>query len=152
MKNFGVGIGILFSTIICTAITCLLYLLINPQNIVVKEYLSLRIIIGIVLLLLGVSIYITAFIQLIKCLKGNILYTKGLYAYIQHPLYFAWILLITPGIILIIGLIPLFFTPFWGLLFFYINIHSEEDELQKRFGKKYEEYRMKTGRLFPRLK
>ena len=76
------------------------------------------------------------------------LITRGMYAYVRHPIYLGVICVCT-GIALfttsLLGLIVL-----WGVIpFFLRRIRLEEQMLVDKFGAEYEAYRARTKKLLP---
>jgi protein-S-isoprenylcysteine O-methyltransferase Ste14 len=78
------------------------------------------------------------------------LVTQGIYQRIRHPMYASlWLLVISQAMILpnyaagFAGLIP------FGILYF-LRVDKEERMMIEEFGKTYEEYMLKTGRIFPK--
>ncbi|MFQ5871440.1 MAG: methyltransferase family protein [Candidatus Geothermarchaeales archaeon] len=75
--------------------------------------------------------------------------TTGMYAHVRHPYYLSFIL-ITLGMLLVtLNYLPLLLLL---ALFIGLSIEDEEQELLERYGKEYEEYMKKTGRLFPKIR
>ena len=83
---------------------------------------------------------------------GQTLIQHGPYKWVRHPLY-------TNGLLLFMGaglgaenafIIALTTLTWYGV--YSVIIPSEEVELIKRFGKEYEKYIARTGKLFPQLR
>jgi protein-S-isoprenylcysteine O-methyltransferase Ste14 len=76
----------------------------------------------------------------------------GIYRYIRHPQMIGEIPLFIAGALCINSA----FLALWFLAYVCIYIpvlmHFEEPDLTKRFGRPYEEYRRRTGAIFPRLR
>lgn len=82
---------------------------------------------------------------------GHQLVTQGPYRWVRHPLYAVTLLeiialgcLASNGFIILYGLMG-------ALLFRFLVIPKEEENLIKAFGREYEDYRRRTGALLPRL-
>jgi protein-S-isoprenylcysteine O-methyltransferase Ste14 len=104
--------------------------------------------IGLPLIIAGESLRIWASGYLHKATK---LTTSGPYALIRNPLY-AGNFLLGLGFILIAWHLYLFI--FFALLFvflYYVTIKSEEERLQKLFGKPYLQYKQHVPSIIPRL-
>ncbi|MFW9975955.1 MAG: methyltransferase family protein, partial [Candidatus Thorarchaeota archaeon] len=76
--------------------------------------------------------------------------TSGPYARVRHPLYSTHNVF-NLGMIFLTANIPLIFFAFIGIPFTYARMKKEEQMMLDKFGAEYEEYRMKTGRIFPKL-
>ena len=82
--------------------------------------------------------------------EGHQLITRGMYAYVRHPIYLG-VICVTTGIALfttsLLGLIVL-----WGVIPFILRrIRLEEQMLLDEFGAEYEAYRARTTKLVPFL-
>ena len=79
------------------------------------------------------------------------LVTDGLYRYVRHPMYSAfWLWAIAQAFIF-----PNWIAGFSGLvgvaILYFSRVGKEEVMMQQTFGKAYDEYCAKTGRIFPKL-
>jgi protein-S-isoprenylcysteine O-methyltransferase Ste14 len=77
------------------------------------------------------------------------LVTTGPYAVVRHPIYLSMILFMT-GITLVTGnwfLIAFLLISFVDLM---VRIPKEERMMIEEFGKEYDEYRLRTGKLLPK--
>jgi protein-S-isoprenylcysteine O-methyltransferase Ste14 len=81
--------------------------------------------------------------------KGELV-TNGIYGYIRHPQYTGF-MLITLAMIFEWATLPLLIM--WPLLaiIYYRLAKKEETDMEVEFGRKYGEYRRKTGMFLPRL-
>jgi len=86
-----------------------------------------------------------------RMIKGQSLITSGPYRVIRHPIYTAFLLILSSA---------LFISANWLIGFAWIGmtvlevvsrISFEEDLMLEFFGDQYREYMKKTGRLFPRF-
>ena len=80
------------------------------------------------------------------------LVTEGIYRRIRHPMYSSlWLLVVAQAMIL-----PNYVAGFSGLLpfgmLYFLRVGNEERMMLEEFGSEYEQYRHKTGRLFPKLR
>ena len=111
----------------------------------------------IVNILVGISIIIIGFAMVRKSLiivqyfKEKRLCTVGIYSKIRNPIYFAWILIIIPGLVIITGSVLGFTIPVFMYIIFRVFIHREEDYLEELFGDAYLEYKSSTRRFFPHI-
>ncbi len=107
--------------------------------------------IGALFITLSVFIWIQAVIvsKLDENIKKNHLVTSGVYAWVRHPVYSAFMLLCT-GMLLIAGNAWFFILPFlyWGLLTVLMQ-HTEEKWLKDRYGNAYKEYCRRVNRCWP---
>ena len=83
--------------------------------------------------------------------KNHELIMSGPYKYIRHPMY-ASVYLIHIGFLILtanwlVGVLLL--APF--TLLYIVRVRPEEQMMIERFGKKYQDYMTKSGRLFPKL-
>ena len=75
---------------------------------------------------------------------------SGPYRWIRHPLYtFGGVFWTSLGVLSGLWPVVLGFTAIIILLA--LRVPREEEELEKKFGERYRQYREKTGRFFPRL-
>jgi protein-S-isoprenylcysteine O-methyltransferase Ste14 len=87
-----------------------------------------------------------------RLMNKQVLVQTGPYQWVRHPIYTAFLLILGSSLLItanwLVGLA-------W-LSSVVIDIRErvifEEDIMQKRFGQDYETYRIKTGRLFPKIK
>lgn len=129
---------------------------------------------GLVLALVGLVIMVVAGRPIMehvyaKATEERKMMTTGIYAYIRHPLYLSLILIPVGLLLLTLNYVALLLLPAlwisgsseeeWGDLakgkrfaFLTTAIEYEEQELLRRFGKDYEEYMKRTGRLLPKIR
>ncbi len=104
---------------------------------------------GYVLLILGLILWGTAFIQLLTGFSRGQLVTTGAYSVVRNPLYSSATFFVLPAIALL-TLTWVYFVPaaflYAGVMIF---IRREEKQLAKAFGQEYEDYKARTGRLIP---
>ena len=82
---------------------------------------------------------------------GQHLVTRGPYRWIRHPLYASGTLLLIAIGLMSENLLILGWVAIGLILLLTIVIPREERELVHRFGSEYEQYRMRTGALLPKL-
>lgn len=110
-----------------------------------------NILVGLLLITIGFIIIRKALI-IVQYYKEEKLCTEGIYARIRNPMYFAWIILIVPGIIIITGLVLGSTIPIFMYIIFRIFIHREEDNLGHLFREDYLKYKNSTNQFFPSFK
>lgn len=83
--------------------------------------------------------------------KGHKLITSGIFKYIRHPMYAAHLYWGVAQFMMLHNWIvgPSIFVVFWAVYLF--RVEAEERMMIEEFGKEYEEYMKKTGRLFPKV-
>ena len=84
--------------------------------------------------------------------RGNTLVTSGAFRYFRHPLYGAFLSFFNFGLALFLNnwiyvLWAALQHPVWHWI-----IKGEEKCMEKQFPGEYEEYSLRTGRFFPRVK
>lgn len=103
---------------------------------------------GVLVLVTGILLWITASLTLNKAVKENRIAVNGPYKYIRHPIYSSVYVLST-------GLGLMFFAWIWFIIMiafmplWYIECRNEEKEIIKLFGQEYIDYRKMTGMFFP---
>jgi len=75
---------------------------------------------------------------------------SGPYSRVRHPLYSVHNLF-NLGMILLTAYIPLIIFALIGVPLTYARMQSEESMMVNKFGAEYEEYKKRTGRIFPKL-
>jgi len=92
----------------------------------------------------------TAFTATIEAQESSTLITGGPYAWVRHPIYSSHTLfnfgmvLVSANLIILAYLIV-------GMPFTYGRMRKEEENLIREYGKEYEEYMKRTGRIFPKI-
>ncbi len=100
--------------------------------------------IGLVLLVPGLLIWVWSMITFLPAYFGDRLATSGPYAVMLNPIYSSWIVLVIPGIALLTGWWLLLLTSVVMYVAMMMSVHTEDDFLRQKFGKKYEEYRQRV--------
>ncbi len=83
--------------------------------------------------------------------ERHTLVTTGPYRWVRHPLYVAGLLFFVGAGAALANWFVLGFAAAFVLVWTSVVIPREEEALRTRFGDEYEEYRRRTGALFPRL-
>lgn len=107
---------------------------------------------GILLIAIGVPVFLIPAFTIDDYFYKKKLCTTGVYAFVRHPIYAAWITWIVPGIVLIRGAVLGLSIPIVMYLIFRILIRQEEQYLEEKFGEEYREYRRKVGDVFPQFR
>lgn len=113
---------------------------------------TLTLILGVVLIIIGIPVFLVPGLTIDRYFKQGELATRGVYSYIRHPIYGAWIVFITPGIIFIFNVLIGFFIPPLMYAVFKTFIVEEERYLEEKFGREFMEYKQKVGSIFPKFK
>jgi protein-S-isoprenylcysteine O-methyltransferase Ste14 len=127
------------------------------QNIVFSEFrfvifsTLINKILGIVLMLIGFIIFLIPAFTIDKYFYEGKLCTKGVYAYLRHPIYAAWISFIVPGIVILRGSLLGITIPIFLYIIFRTLIPVEEKYLLDKFGDEYLEYQSNVWPVFPKL-
>ena len=107
---------------------------------------------GIVLIIAGTAVFAAAVGRLHRAYHSSKLETNGVYAYLRHPIYAAFICLIVPGIVIMTRFIPALSIPLVMYLVFQWLIRAEEKYLEKHFGEEYLQYQQRVGAMLPKGK
>ncbi len=120
-----------------------------PQIAALPASLSFIKPVGYVLLLLGLSLWGVAVIQLLTGFSKGELVTTGAYGVVRNPIYSSVTFFILPAI----ALLTLTWVYFVPSVFLYVGvmifIGEEEEQLTRAFGKEYEDYMARVDRLVP---
>jgi protein-S-isoprenylcysteine O-methyltransferase Ste14 len=104
---------------------------------------------GIVLIAVGTPMAIWSVCAVIKAFAAGKLVTKGPYAWSRNPLYAAFILFVTPGIMLLFKSWLMLGTPLVMYVVFKLLIKTETDYLRAKFGDDFARYESSVNELFP---
>jgi len=104
-----------------------------------------------ILITTGAALHVWTFITLKKWWSNSRLCAGGPFRWFRHPMYAAWITFITLGICL--------FLNSWVFVGWYLLLHpiwhrlviKEEMMMADHFGDAYRQYRVSTGRFFPKF-
>jgi len=107
--------------------------------------------IGIILVILGLGLHFWAFSALRHWWSDDELCTRGPFKYVRHPMYAAWISLISAGVALYLNswlflCWAVLLHPIWHTL-----VKKEETTMMSIFGKTYGDYAKRTGRFIPKI-
>jgi protein-S-isoprenylcysteine O-methyltransferase Ste14 len=79
------------------------------------------------------------------------LITRGIYAYIRHPMYASQWLWVLAQPLLLQNWIAGFFNLIVFLFFYPMRVRAEEELMLEQFGEEYRSYMEKVGAVFPRI-
>jgi len=105
--------------------------------------------VGGILLALGVPMWLTGAISVMRAYNRDQLVTSGVFGLVRNPVYSAMIVLNLPGIALLTRSWPLFPMPLVAYTVFKLLIHREDEYLERRFGQAYLDYRARVNELIP---
>ncbi len=151
MTRWGIGPKFTIISLIYTAIVFAI------QNTIFSEFrfviysTLINKILGIVLMLIGFIIFLIPAFTIDKYFYEGKLCTKGIYAYLRHPIYASWISFIVPGIVILRGSTLGITIPIFMYIIFRALIPVEEKYLMDKFGDEYLEYQSKVWAVFPKL-
>jgi protein-S-isoprenylcysteine O-methyltransferase Ste14 len=128
-------------------------------------------IMGLIIIFFGFILYLIAGKTVTKevyskATEERKMMTTGLYAYIRHPLYLSFILIPVGFLLITLNLLSLFYFMASTIsthpdeecdregkfTFVTKEVRCEEEYTKKIYGKDYEEYMEKTGRLLPKFR
>jgi protein-S-isoprenylcysteine O-methyltransferase Ste14 len=112
---------------------------------------TVNVIVGIILIAIGIPIFVIPAFTIDKYFFEGKLCTTGVYAFLRHPIYGAWITFIVPGIVIIRGSLLGLSIPIVMYIVVRMLIVKEEQYLEMKFGKAYVDYTQQVGAVFPRL-
>lgn len=150
MTHWGIGPKAVMGTLLTAlAAYCCQYVFFRDFRIDLP--LSSALIIGIAWFSLGIPIWLCGAIAIKDNYKQGKLVTCGIFSYIQHPIYCAFIFFYLPAVAIMTRSYPAFAMPVVFYLIFARNIVYEEKYLEEKFSGEYLEYKNKTGCIFPKL-
>ncbi len=151
MTRWGVGprftvVSFLIATAVFTAHTTWLAHLKIPLP------RAISLILGIVLVIIGLPVFIIPGMTIDKYFSRGELATDGMYKYIRHPIYGAWIVFIVPGFVLLMNSLIGIIIPVLMYAVFKILIVEEDRFLEDQFGERFIEYKSNVGSIFPKIR
>jgi protein-S-isoprenylcysteine O-methyltransferase Ste14 len=102
-----------------------------------------------VLLVIGMPMWLTGVRAVMRAYNGDRLVTSGVFGFVRHPVYSAWIVFNIPAIALLCRSWPLLLTPVVAYVVFKLGITTEDDYLEQRFGQEYRDYRARVNEVIP---
>ncbi len=153
LPEFGVGPFLIAPIIIVTVIAIILSFLKIIPVYSIKEINFILNVLGAFLIILGAIFWISAVRKsdIDDNIRQNNLVTTGIYGYVRHPIYAAFLYAVT-GLILISNNLLLFVLPvvYWIILTIAM-IKTEEKWLFDLYGKDYEDYSKRVNRFIPKV-
>jgi protein-S-isoprenylcysteine O-methyltransferase Ste14 len=149
LSRWGVGPRIVAAAVVYATLAGLGTVLWPDASLIRQVPYSVLLIAGVVLLVLGVPMLVTAAIAAMASYNRDQLATTGIFSLTRNPVYSAWIVFILPGLALLSRSWPLLLTPIVAYIVFKMSIRKEDEYLEQRFGQAYEEYRSSVNELIP---
>ncbi len=145
------GVGKVFSVALRPAFALCLFLsqLVSPRSSVFTQD-PLLLALGLMFILAGVLLWISASRFLSQATRAEEIATSGPFNYVRHPIYLSMY-------ILSIGLGLIFFTWLWFVVLiaflplWYLECRGEEKEMIELHGDEYVDYQARTGMFLPKI-
>lgn len=151
MRRWGIGVKWALGCLAYGAVTVVLNVSCFPWLRVTAMPQHMAVIIGVVTIAAGLAVYAMALVQLHTALAEGTLVTEGVYAYVRHPIYASFIVLIVPGIVLIARSLLGLSVPVFMYVLFTLLVRQEDEHLEEQFGEEYLAYRRRVNPVFPKL-
>ncbi len=103
---------------------------------------------GDIFLFIGSIIFFKSFLALKESRQKGKLAVEGVYGFMRHPMYAAWIFFIIPGIAVIARSLFFLSVALCAYCVYKYFIKAEEDVLEYQFGQDYIHYKNSAGLLF----
>lgn len=113
---------------------------------------NFRTIAGLIFLVPGVALWLSAVMQLLNGFPKGKLVTAGAYGVCRNPIYSSFALFIIPGLSLIFGIWSYLLISIALYVGVVILIRKEEELLTRIFGDQYRLYKSKVHRMIPFMK
>ena len=147
MKATGVGPKIILVTLPFVAAGIVLHTYLPEYARYSSVYPAVLVRIGMALTGLGAAFFLVAMLQFIQGFASGKLITGGVFGFSRNPIYASWIVFLLPGISLIFNNCWFLCSAVAMLLAFQKYIRYEEQILREVFGKSYQEYSNRVGRI-----
>jgi protein-S-isoprenylcysteine O-methyltransferase Ste14 len=95
-------------------------------------------------LVVGIPLWLAAVVYFLLAYTKGEMATKGPYALMPNPIYSSWTVFVFPAIALLLNWWLLLGTPIVMYAAFRMFIKAEDNFMQHKYGRKYEEYRQKV--------
>jgi len=150
LSRWGVGLAVSLVTLAWGAAALAVHLAWYPAFAMEGVLRTVLAGVGGAMVLAGIPLYVWALRHFNRAWRRGELATAGPYARCRHPIYAAWIFLITPGVCLLVGSWLVLTAP--GVMYAATRllVGREERAMAARFGQTWRAYRKRTGRFWPR--
>jgi len=141
--------GVIIAVAGCLCLSLYRYVVPHKQNVLADQIIDS---IGLMVMLLGQYLRISARgYKSESHLNKTVLLTTGPYALARHPMYLASFFIGLGLVILFLDWWMMLIYTGLFLLWYWPQIHNEEQRLKKKFGQAYNDYCKTTPCFFPRL-
>ena len=150
---YGVGPYMVIAIVLITLAALILTYQNLLPNITTVQLNALFRVMGIISIIMGIVFWLSAVTRsrIDDSIRSNDLVTTGIYGYVRHPIYVAF-LYMTSGIIMIYGNILLFILPFFFWAFFTVTLKKTEEKwLIDLYGEDYITYSRNVNRFIPKV-
>ena len=140
MTKWGMGLWFALISVIY-GVGCVILTLSYPIFQIVFLPRTITLVWGVLLLFAEICIYIISVKTVMSAFRKKQLVVDGIYKFSQHPAYASWIVFLVPGISFLINS---WIGITYSIAMYFVTIalvKSEEEYLEKVFGKGYLEYR-----------
>jgi protein-S-isoprenylcysteine O-methyltransferase Ste14 len=149
MTAWGVGPKIAFISLSYYAVVVFLHILLPGQFVTTRGYSIMFLIPGICLILFGIYLWASGARIIDKAFDRGVLLTRGVYAFVRHPMYSGFIVFIAPGIAICLRSWLLLTPPMLAYLVFRTLIKEEDAYLEGKFGQVFLDYRSRVNAIIP---
>jgi protein-S-isoprenylcysteine O-methyltransferase Ste14 len=101
------------------------------------------------LILSGIYLWVSGARIIDKAFDSGVLLTRGVYAFVRHPMYSGFIVFIAPGIAICFRSWLLLTPSILAYVVFRILIREEDEYLEGRFGQAFLDYRSRVNAIIP---
>ena len=150
MTRWGVGPKFATFSLIAALILLTVNIFVFPS--LLLPFNRIRLGFGVALVIFGIIIFFVAATQVHRAFNSGKLVTRGVYAYVRHPVYAVWILFIAPGLLLMTGALFLIALIFIMYSVFRVLIEEEDEYLAQKFDQDFLNYKKTVNSIIPRLR
>jgi protein-S-isoprenylcysteine O-methyltransferase Ste14 len=149
MTAWGVGPKIAFISLFYCPAVIFLHILMPGQFVVTRGHSVVFFFPGIGLILSGIYLWVSGARIIDKAFDSGVLLTRGVYAFVRHPMYSGFIVFIAPGIAICFRSWLLLTPSILAYVVFRILIREEDEYLEGRFGQAFLDYRSRVNAIIP---
>lgn len=147
------GVGPLFAlfSFLYFGFALVLHIVFYPLFIIESIPYAVLVCVGGLLLCAGIPLWVVSAKAVIKGFSKGELITRGVYSICRHPLYGQAIFYTVPGFLMFFKSYILFTLPVFMMILFRFLIATEEDYLNKQFGRRFADYKNSVNLVFPKF-